>query len=208
LALTATTTAPVDVSIASDSTGLAAKIQSVVTAYNSVLGKINAAAGKGATKAGNGELASDSTLRSITNKLSSTLQTVAGSGKYNSLGSVGLSLQKDGTLALDQTKLKTALTADPDAVTKLFAGDGASTTGIMSSLSKAIKSYNQTGTGLLTMHRTDMQSRATSLTDNINREQDRLDRYQALLQKQFSAMDTNVTSNNTALSFLTKISSG
>jgi flagellar hook-associated protein 2 len=207
LALTATTTAPVDVSVASDSTGLAAKIQSVVTAYNSVLGKINAAAGKGATKAGNGELASDSTLRSITNKLSSTLQTVAGSGKYNTLGSVGLSLQKDGNLALDQTKLKAALTADPDAVTKLFAGDGASTTGIMSSLSKAIKSYNQTGTGLLTMHRTDMQSRATSLTSNINREQDRLDRYQTLLQKQFSAMDTNVTSNNTALSFLAKISS-
>lgn len=207
LALTATTTAPVDVSIASDSTGLAAKIQSVVTAYNSVLSKINTAAGKGTTKAGNSELASDSTLRGITNKLSSTLQTVVGSGKYNTLGSVGLSLQKDGTLALDQTKLKAALTADPDAVTKLFAGDGASSTGIMSSVSKAIKSYNQTGTGLLTAHKADLQSRITSLTDNINREQDRLDRYQALLQKQFAAMDTSVTTNNTAMSYLAKISS-
>ncbi|MES1179200.1 MAG: flagellar filament capping protein FliD [Myxococcales bacterium] len=207
LALTATTTAPVDVSVASDSTGLAAKIQSVVTAYNSVLSKINAAAGKGSTKAGNSELASDSTLRSITNKLSSTLQTVSGSSKYNSLGSVGLSLQKDGTLALDQTKLKSALTNDPDAVTKLFAGDGTSTTGIMGSLSKAIKSYNQTGTGLLVTHQADIQSRITSLTDNINREQDRLDRYQTLLQKQFSAMDTSVTVNNSNMSYLTKLSS-
>ena len=37
LALTATTTAPVDVTVAADSKGLATKIQSIVTAYNSVL---------------------------------------------------------------------------------------------------------------------------------------------------------------------------
>ncbi|MET0794860.1 MAG: flagellar filament capping protein FliD [Polyangiaceae bacterium] len=205
LALTATTTAPVDVSVASDSTGLAAKIQSVVTAYNSVLSKINAAAGKGTTKAGNSELASDSTLRSITNRLSSTLQTISGSGKYNSLGSVGLSLQKDGTLALDQTKLKSALTDDPSAVSKLFAGDGSGTTGVMGSLSKSIKTFNQTGTGLLTQHKNDLQTRATSMTDNINREQDRLDRYQTLLQKQFSAMDTSVTNNNSIMTYLGKL---
>lgn len=205
LALTAVTTAPVDVGVASDATGLAAKIQSVVTAYNSVLSKINAAAGKGSTPAGNSVLASDSTLRGITNKLSSTLQTVSGTGKYNSLGSIGLSLQKDGTLALDQSKLKDALTSDPSAVTKLFAGDGTSNGGIMGSLSKAIKTYNQTGTGLLTMHESDLQSRITNMTDSINREQDRLDAYQTLLQKQFSAMDTNVTANNSIMSYLAKI---
>jgi flagellar hook-associated protein 2 len=205
LALTATTTAPVDVTVASDATGLAAKIQSVVSAYNSVLTKINSAAGKGTQAAGNSALASDSTLRSITNKLSSTLQTVTGTGKYTSLGTVGLSLQKDGTLALDQTKLKAALTDDPSAVSKIFAGDGTGTTGVMGSLSKAIKSYNQTGTGLLVMHKNDLQTRATSMTDSINREQDRLDRYQTLLQKQFSAMDTNVTANNTIMSYLGKL---
>ncbi len=205
LALTAVTTTPVDIGVASDATGLASKIQSVVTAYNSVLSKINAAAGKGTTPAGNSVLASDSTLRSITNKLSSTLQTMSGTGKYNTLGSVGLSLQKDGTLALDQSKLKAALTDDSSAVSKLFAGDGTSSTGIMGSLSRAIQTYNQTGTGLLTMHSSDMQSRVTSLTDNINREQTRLDSYQTLLQKQFSAMDTNVTANNSIMSYLSKI---
>src|SRR6478752_512555 len=62
LALTATTTSPVDVTVASDSKSLATKIQSVVTAYNSVLSKINTAAGKGSTKAANSELASDSKI--------------------------------------------------------------------------------------------------------------------------------------------------
>jgi flagellar hook-associated protein 2 len=205
LALTATTTAPVDVTVAADSQGLATKIQSIVTAYNSVLSKINSAAGKGSTKAGNSELASDSTLRGITNRLSSALQTVNGSGKYNTLGSVGLSLQRDGKLALDTTKLNAAVSADASAVTALFAGTSSTNTGVMGTLSSAIKAYNQAGTGLLTQHQTDLQSRVKTMTNSVNREQDRLDRYQTLLQKQFSAMDTKVTSNNSDMSYLSKL---
>ena len=75
----------------------------------------------------------------------------------------------------------------------------------MGSLSRAIKSYNQTGTGLLVMHQSDMQSRISGFTDSINREQDRLDRYQTLLQKQFSAMDTSVTANNSVMSYLARV---
>jgi len=205
LALTATTTAPVDVTVASDSKGLATKIQSMVTAYNSVLSKINAAAGKGSTKAGNSELASDSTLRGITNRLSTALQTITGSGKYNTLGSVGLSLQRDGTLSLDSNKLNAAVTADASAVTALFAGTDSSNTGVMGALSSTIKAYNQTGTGLLTLHKTDLQNRVKTMSDSMDREQDRLDRYQALLQKQFAAMDTSVTSNNSDMGYLTRL---
>ncbi len=205
LALTAVTSAPVDVAVAADSKSLGGKIQAMVTAYNSVLSKINTAAGKGATKAANSALASDSTLRSITNRLSTVLQTVSGTGKYNSLGSVGLSLQRDGTLSLDTAKLNAAVSADPSAVTALFAGTDSSNTGVMGSLSSAIKTYNQTGTGLLTQHQSDMQSRVSAMTDSINREQDRLDRYQTLLQKQFSQMDTTVTSNNSDMGYLTKL---
>ena len=204
LALTAETTAPVDVTIASDAGGLAAKIQSVVTTYNSVLSKINTAAGHGTAKASNSVLASDSTLRSISNRLSTTLQTIAGSGKYSTLGLVGLSLQRDGTLALDSGKLTAALSADPNAVTALFAGNG-TTVGVMGTLSKAIKTFNQTGTGVLAQHTSDLQTRVTNMNDRVNREQDRLARYQALLQKEFAAMDTTVTANNSQLGYLSRL---
>lgn len=205
LALTATTTTPVDVTVASDSKGLATKIQSLVTAYNSVLSKINTAAGKGSTKAANSELASDSTLRGITNRLSTALQTVNGSGKYNTAGSVGLTLQRDGTLSLDSNKLNAAVTADASAVSALFAGTGSGNVGVMGTLSNAIKAYNQTGTGLLSQHQTELRNRVKSMTDNVNREQDRLDRYQTLLQKQFAAMDTSVTSNNSDMGYLSRL---
>jgi flagellar hook-associated protein 2 len=208
LALTATSTTPVDVTVASNATGLETKIQSIVTAYNSVLSKVNAAAGHGTTAASNTVLASDSTLRGLTDKLSTVLGTQTGTGKYTTLGSVGLSLQKDGTLALDTSKLESALSDDPNSVTTLFAGNGGSTTGVMGALSKAIQTYNQTGTGLLTQHETDMQTRISDYTTSISSEQDRLDQYQALLQAQFTAMDTTVTSNNSDLSYLVNLYSG
>jgi len=201
LALTATTTSPVDVSVASNPTGLEAKISAIVSAYNSLISKVNTAAGHGSAPASSTILHSDSTLRGMTNRLSSTLQSVSGTGRYSTLGSVGISLQKDGTLALDSTKLETALAADPSSITKLFAGDG-TTAGIMSTLSKAISTYSQTGTGLLTQHTSDLQARITGYTGNINRAQDRLDAFQALLQKEFTQMDTTVTTNNSDLNFL------
>jgi flagellar hook-associated protein 2 len=172
------------------------------------LSKVNAAAGHGTTAASNTVLASDSTLRGLTDKLSTVLGTQSGTGKYTTLGSVGLSLQKDGTLALDTSKLESALSDDPNSVTTLFAGNGGSTTGVMGALSKAIQTYNQTGTGLLTQHETDMQTRISDYTTSISSEQDRLDQYQALLQAQFTAMDTTVTSNNSDLSYLVNLYSG
>ena len=207
LALTAQTTAPVDVAVASNPTGLETKISAIVTAYNSLVSKVNTAAGHGSTPASNSVLASDSTLRGMTNRLSDTLQTVSGTGNYTTLGSVGLSLQKDGTLSLDSSKLEAALSADPASVTKLFAGDS-TTTGVMTTLSKAITTYSQTGTGLLTQHTSDLQARVTDYTDNISTAQDRLDAYQALLQKEFTQMDTTVTSNNSDLSYLVNLYSG
>ena len=207
LALTATTTSPVDVSVASNPTGLETKISAIVSAYNSLLSKVHTAAGHGSTAASNKELAADSTLRGMSNRLSSTLQTVSGSGPYSTLGSIGLSLQKDGTLALDSTKLEAALSTDPSSVTKLFAGD-ATTTGVMTTLGKAIATYSQTGTGLLTQHTNDLQARITGYTDNISRAQDRLDAYQTLLQKEFTHMDTTVTANNSDLSYLVNLYSG
>jgi flagellar hook-associated protein 2 len=43
-------------------------------------------------------------------------------GTYNSVASIGLNFQNDGSLKLDETKLAKALEADPTSVTKVLAG--------------------------------------------------------------------------------------
>ncbi|HEY2405602.1 MAG TPA: flagellar filament capping protein FliD [Polyangiaceae bacterium] len=206
LALTAKTDSPVNIQVASDPHGLETKLQAVVTAYNSIVSQIQASKGTlttnpdgTTTSSGNPVLAGDFALSSIRNRLSDTLGAQFSTGQYTTLGSIGLALQRDGTLSLDTDKLETVLTNDPTSVTKLLAGqtDGS---GAMSALSSAIDMYTQTGTGLLVQEQDDMTSSITDLGNRISTEQERLNTYQTLLTAQFTAMDTLVTGNNSNLS--------
>src|SRR5690606_41908551 len=71
LALTATTTGPVTVKVDADPNALRTKLEAVVNDYNAVVKAIHGAAGFGSVKATNPVLAGDSTLRTVTNRLSS-----------------------------------------------------------------------------------------------------------------------------------------
>ena len=115
-----------------------------------------------------------------------------------------MSLQRDGTLALDTDQAERCRDRRPGRGDRALRRQSSTSSGVMGSLSSAIKAYNQTGTGLLTQHQTDLQNRVKTMTNSVNREQDRLDRYQALLQKQFTAMDTTVTANNSDMSYLSQ----
>jgi len=204
LALTQTSTTPVNVQVASDPQGLETKLQAVATAYNTVISQVNAAAGTSKAAASNSVLAGDTTLRSISTRLSATLQTAFGTGTYSMLGSIGLSLQADGTLALDTSTLESALSADPSSVTKLLAGTNG-TDGAMSALSTAIDSFNDTGTGMLAVEESSMQDTVTDLTTRITDEQSRLADYQTMLQAEFDSMNTLVAGNNSDMNYLTRL---
>jgi flagellar hook-associated protein 2 len=207
LALTAETTTPVTVTVASDPQGLQTKLQSVVDSYNAIVSKIHQTAGFGSTKGTDPVLQGDSTLRSITSRLTRVFQsTVAGSGTYETLGSIGLSLNRDGTLGVDATKLTKALQTDASSVTRVLAGagDGA---GAMDTLSSLVKGMTQSG-GVIDARKEALESRAKSLRERADREEDRLNRYADTLRKQFTAMDTTVASNNSQLEYLIRLYSG
>ncbi len=74
----------------------------------------------------NGPLAGDSTLRSlrfsVSGFVSSQVEGLTGPNAYAS--SVGLSIQRDGTFSLDETKLKAALASDWTGVARLFQRAG------------------------------------------------------------------------------------
>jgi flagellar hook-associated protein 2 len=204
LALTATSTDPVNVQVSSDPQGLETKLQAVATAYNAVISGVNAAAGTSSVAASSPVLAGDTTLRSISTRLSDTLQTSFGTGTYSMLGSIGLALQSDGTLALDTSKLEAALNADPTSVTRLLAGTNG-TDGAMSKLSSAIDTFNENGTGMLSVEESSMQDTVTDLGTRITEEQSRLAAYQNMLQSQFDSMNTLVASNNSDMNYLTRL---
>jgi flagellar hook-associated protein 2 len=167
---------------------------------------IHSDAGYGSTAANNQSLSADSTLRSIASQLSSTIEGVFGSGNAQTLADVGISLQQDGTLALDTTKLDAAFTASPSSVESLFArAPFASSGGAMATLSDLANSFAAPTTGLLAVESQGFTSQATQLTQSIATEQAHITAYQATLQAEFNAMETSYSANQTLLDELNKM---
>jgi flagellar hook-associated protein 2 len=202
LNLTSTTTTPATVQIATDPTGLQSKLNAVVSAYNAVIDAVHSAAGFGTTQASVSALAGDSMLRSLTDQMSDAVGTVVGNGQYQTLGSIGVSLDTNGHMVLDQDKLSTALQTDPNAVAKVIAGptDGS---GAVNMLENVVTAFDESGTGLFATRQTDLTSELSDLGDEIDTEQQRLDDYADQLRAQFTALDTSMSATNQQMSYLT-----
>lgn len=202
LALTEKTNAtPANVSIKSDAAGFQAKLKTLVDSYNSVVGKVHTDAGFGSLKASNPELSGDSALRSITSRLSSTLTKTVGTGKFQTLRSIGIELNNNGTLKLNSAALDKALAEDPEAVTKILAGDDAEVKGLADTLA-AVATDMLGAKGVIQTRKDALGSRQRSLTDRLGIEQTRLDRMEEMLRKQFTEMDSVVAATKAQSSFL------
>jgi flagellar hook-associated protein 2 len=203
LALTDVTTTPATVRVQGDPAGLQTKVQAVVDSYNAVLNKIHQVAGYGTTKGTNAALQGDSALRSITDRLQSALTTKVGTGVYQTLSTIGLTSNRDGTLKLDSSKLSAALSSDAAGVATLLAGPTGDK-GVMDIVSDLTKSF--TGAkGTISLRSDSLSSRGKSLRDAADREQERLNRYADALRKQFTAMDTTVAGNSAQMTYINRI---
>ncbi len=203
LALTAESPDPITIGVDQDPDALKTKLTAMVDAYNAVVGKVKELAGNGTVKARDEMLAGDSTLRTLTSRLSQALQTQSGSGAYQTLSSVGLSLDRSGKLTLDSVKFDKAMTADAASVTKLLAGTD-TTTGVMDVVSSTVDMFTARDKGLLTGKSDALQATTKRLQARIDREEIRVNRYADLLRKQFSQMDTQVAAWNSQGNYLSR----
>lgn len=201
LALTDITTTDATVTVTSDSAGLQKKLQTLVDSYNAVINRIHSDAGFGSLKGNNPLLSGDSTLRSITNKLSTALTQTAGSGKFQTLRSVGIELNNNGTLRLNASAVEAALAADPEGVTRVLAGDDQGTNGLLDSLAALTKDM-LAANGTIQTRKDGLSARQRTLSQRADAEQQRLDRMEELLRKQFTLMDQQVAQNRASGDFL------
>jgi flagellar hook-associated protein 2 len=192
--LTEATSTPVTVTVDSDAEGFETKLKTMVDSYNAVVNKIHTDAGFGSIKASNSELSGDSALRAITSRLSGALGKTVGSGKFQTLRSIGIELNNNGTLKLNKTALTAALSEDPEAVTRILAGDDKTTAGLADSLA-TVATDLLSSKGLVQTRKDGLAARQKALTDRADNEQRRLDRMEEMLRKQFTQMDSTVAAN-------------
>jgi hypothetical protein len=169
--------------------------QKFVDGYNSLVGTIKSLGKYDPSTSTGGPLLGDAMLRNIEsqvrNLISAPVSGVAGS--YNTLASLGILTQADGTLKLDTDKFNKALIANPGSVTSIFASDN----GVAVKLANLMGSKTST-TGELTVRSSDITDSLQGLKDD----QDALDARMKIVQdryyKQFNALDTLLAQLKTA----------
>jgi len=171
-----------------DSSVLRAALEGLVKAYNDLNKTVGDATAKKASLQG------DAATLSIQRQVRSTLGATYGTGAYQALSHLGIAFQKDGSLAVDATKLQAALDAQYADVAS-FA----------SALGTAVDTLARNflgGSGLI-----------ASRTDGINRSintigarrgdlEQRLAAIEKRYRAQFTALDTMIASMNKTSAFL------
>lgn len=117
---------PSSITVARDTASVKSAIEGFVKTYNNLnksladLSSYNAATKQGAILQG------DSTVRALQAQLRGTLSSsLTGTGSsYATLSQIGVSFQKDGTLAVDSAKLQTAIDNSFSDIAGLFAATG------------------------------------------------------------------------------------
>ena len=181
---------PVSVTVQRDTSSITASLSGLVKAYNAANSSIGSATAKGAVLQGASAVLG--LQRQVTAILGSAQQT---GSAYTTLSSLGISVQKDGTLAFDATKANSALSADFAGVAALTAAIGKA---IDSAATNILGSSGPISSQKDSINRSikDIGSRRTNL-------QHRLDLVQQRYQKQFGALDSLISSMNQTSTFLT-----
>jgi flagellar hook-associated protein 2 len=173
--------ATIAVDIAADPSALETKVERFVTAYNDLL--------KFATDqnamSGEASIGRDPLLRELRNALRGALTAAhTNSGPLRHLSEIGVELQQNGRLELNQSRFSEAMASGFDDVAALVGGP----TGAFAGMGALVERYTESG-GLLNEARDRVNDRLGRLDDQVAAMQDRLAIRRLALQKEFIAAD-------------------
>jgi flagellar hook-associated protein 2 len=152
------------------------------------------------TTLGATELQGDNLPRSIDNRMRDLFfnSVELENGDSSSALELGFTFDRYGNLSLDETKYNSALEQGVDRYVNMFN----STDGLSSKFSSLIDEYVQAG-GIIDNREDGVDTRRSTIDDQIDRLEYRLDKTSERLRRQFTAMDLVVTHLQSTSSFLT-----
>ncbi|SDD89683.1 flagellar filament capping protein FliD [Aquimonas voraii] len=173
--------------------------EAFVTSVNSVLSTVKVATLANPQTGVTSPLTGDALPRSLVSQLRNAIgANVAGQpAGFESLNSVGITFQADGSLKLDATRFDAAMNANPQAVAKLFSGDGSTGKRVVD----LVDSFTGAN-GAITSRSKAINERLSDVTVQREALDRRMERVQATYLAQFTAMEKIVTQLQGTSSFL------
>ena len=158
--LTTSSGASVNLAVASDQEAVKTSVTAFVDAYNKLDTTLRNLTKYDSTGKASGVLLGDATARSVMSQIKAVMtKAIATTGSFTTLGQIGVSFQSTGQLALDSTKLTTAMTSNFNDIASLFATSAKATDAQISYAGSSSKTQagtyavtvSQIGTSLVSM---------------------------------------------------------
>lgn len=201
LSLTGTTTSAATLSVSTSDSTIESNIDSFVSAYNTLQSTLSSLGGYDSTTSTAGPLMGNALLTSIQSQIQSALYSIVdtGSSTYNSLASIGITTNSDGSLSVNNTTLSTALSSDYSAVSQIFSSSG----GVAASLNSQITADLASGGSIATTNQTLVQQE-DALTQQSDQLQTQMNQLSASLTQQYSSLNTLLSSLQSTSAYLTE----
>ena len=202
LTLTGETTEPQTLTASRDTGAVKSALQKFVSAYNRVNTLSDNLTAFDSESNSQGVLLGDSTARTAEARVRSALNTPIAGGMFSGLAEIGISLQRDGTMEIDEEALDDALANNLAGVGQLLAGNG-ETDGLSQVLVSTLETVAG-DEGLLQSASDGVRTRIDGLSDRMEREQESIDATIARYQKQFVQLDSIMAQLNSTSNYLTQ----
>lgn len=195
----------------SDASSLKSGLEAFVKAYNEIAKPLKDLSTYDVTTRTAAVLQSDNAVRAIQSQMRNTIAAtqVGFAGSFKSLSQIGVAFQKDGSLAIDATKLDAAISSGPVDVASIVATTGGKLKTLMDSLLSATGPLASKSDGvslslkLLNTQRTKLNARLVDTEQRYRKQYAALDSLLGsmkatsdALTQQLAGLSSNNTSNN------------
>ena len=186
---------PVTLTVGPDTNSILNSINNFVVEYNTVVSDINTQFTVNPATNSEGPLGSDSALRILQSSLAAgityaTTDPTSTSSGLSNLAALGITLNNDGTLTVDSSKLTSALSANPSGVQNFFTNSNAA--GFADNFNSALTNLTDPSTGILNSDLAENQGEQTALTTEITNFQTQLAAQKIQLDAEFSQVNASL----------------
>lgn len=144
--------------IAEDSSGSQAKVQTFVDAYNTLIDTIDSLTSYGDDDTAAGVFAGDAGMNSLANQMDDIAHASYGGV---SIVDYGITLDSDGHLQIDSTQFSEEMEENPDGLTSIFVGEDS----MVAQMDDLMDSYLDSSNGIIAMRQENIDDQQDKISD-------------------------------------------
>jgi flagellar hook-associated protein 2 len=186
-------------SVSNDTSTVQKNIDAFVAAYNTLQSAMSSLGSYDASTGTAGAMEGNPMLTGTQSQIQNVLYSFVGSSTYNSLASIGITTNSDGSLSVNDATLSSALATNFGAVSNLFSGASGVATQLNTQITNSMASSGTLGTYASTL-----QTQENNLTTQSNQLATQTTALTASLTEQYSALNALLSSLQTTSSQLTQ----